>query len=85
MALDKATLKNDIKSLRDAMKNIDDPVQANEYYAEQLSTIIDKFVKTAKVTVIAPSGLISVVGSPTAQANPAPITITGTPVTGGLS
>lgn len=85
MALDRNTLKNDIKSLRQHMQTIEDPAEANEYYASQLANIIEKFVKTADVKVIAPTGLIAVQGSPSAQANVAPITIEGKPTMGGLS
>lgn len=49
--------------------------------SEQLSKAIDTYIKTATVTL--PSGSIAVVGSPSAQANPAPAI--GSPPLGGLS
>lgn len=85
MALDTNTLKNDIKALRQAMESKENPAEANEYYASQLAIIIEKFVKSADVKVIATPGLIAVQGSPSAQANVSPIVIEGKPTMGGLS
>jgi hypothetical protein len=61
------------------------------WYADQLSTLLaekisnivssaaETWIKTGKVTVMAPTGAISVTGTPSTQANVAPITIAGDP------
>jgi hypothetical protein len=61
------------------------------WYADQLSTLLaekisnivssaaETWIKTGKVTVMAPAGAISVAGTPSAQANVVPITIAGDP------
>lgn len=45
--------------------------------ADALATAIDTYVKSAKVTVTAPTGAIAVQGSATAQSNVVPIQIEG--------
>jgi hypothetical protein len=61
------------------------------WYADQLSTLLaekisnivssaaETWIKTGKVTVMAPAGAIAVTGTPSAQANVTPITIVGEP------
>lgn len=83
----RAELENGIVSLMDAMGNETDVEKAKRTYAKGLSQLIEDFVKSAKVTVIAESGQIAVTGSATNQANPAPISIIGNPdgaIKGGL-
>lgn len=82
MALVKDTLKSDLKTaiLSAANTNAQDNVSLDEAIdriAEAVAGAVDKYVKTAKVTVTAPTGAISVQGSPTAQSNVAPIQIEG--------
>ena len=52
MALNKPVFKQTIKSLLiNLSERVDDPGQAREDFAEQLSTAIEVFVKSATVTV----------------------------------
>lgn len=90
MALNKTKLVNDLKNLRAYMKTVNDANIADDEYANRLANLIEDYVKSAEVTVVAPTGLISVVGSPSAQANANPISIPGNPnlsppLKGGLS
>lgn len=69
--LDKDTLKSSLKNIMESEGNNADSV------ADALATAIDNYVKSAKVTVTAPTGAIQVQGSPSAQSNVAPIQIEG--------
>lgn len=51
MALNKEALKQGIIALQREMKEKTEP--AEEYYAEQLSTLIENFVKSGDVIVLA--------------------------------
>lgn len=81
MALNKTTLKNDLKAIFES-RPVNDEAAANA-----LADAIYDFVKSAEVTVTALSGEISVVGSAAAQANVQPISLKGGDAThiGGLS
>lgn len=69
--LDKDILKSSLKNIMESEGNTADSV------ADALATAIDNFVKSAKVTVTAPTGAIQVQGSPSAQSNVTPIQIEG--------
>lgn len=76
MALDKNGLKSGIKGLMDelyANSSEYTPAQASERFADQLSTLIDAFVKTGTPTVQG-TGLI-------AGSNP----VTGTTINGNIT
>lgn len=81
MALDKSALKASIKSIMESSGNDAESV------ATALADAIDTYVKGAEVTVTALKGEVAVQGSPTAQANVAPLTFKGGDAThtGGLS
>lgn len=81
MALDKSALKASLKSIMESSGNDAESV------ATALADAIDTYVKGAEVTVTALTGEVSVQGSPTAQANVAPLTFKGGDAThtGGLS
>ena len=81
MALDKSALKASIKSIMESSGNDAESV------ATALADAIDTYVKGAEVTVTALTGEVSVQGSPTAQANVAPLTFKGGDAlhVGGLS
>ena len=81
MALDKTTLKNSLKIIFESRPSSD------EAAAELLADAIEAYVKSAEVTITALTGEVSVQGSPTAQANVAPLTFKGGDGvhTGGLS
>lgn len=81
MALDKNGLETALKAIFEANGNDAESV------ATAMSNAIETYVKGAEVTVTALTGEIAVQGSPTAQANAAPITLKGgdTTHTGGLS
>lgn len=81
MALDKSALKASIKSIMESSGNDAESV------ATALADAIDNYVKGAEVTVTALTGEVSVQGSPTAQANVAPLTFKGGDAlhVGGLS
>jgi len=81
MALNKTTLKNDLKAIFESRPASDEAV------AEALADVIYDFVKSAEVTITALPNEVSVVGSPTAQANAVPLTLKGGDAThtGGLS
>jgi hypothetical protein len=51
MALIKQNLKSSILSLMDEMRTKEN--NADNYFADQLSTIIDDYIKTATITVAA--------------------------------
>lgn len=81
MALNKTALKNALKAAFAARP------ESDEAAAEAIADAIDDYVKGAEVTVTALTGEIQVQGSPTAQANVAPLTFKGGDLThtGGLS
>lgn len=81
MALDKSALKASIKSIMESSGNDAESV------ATALADAIDTYVKGAEVTVTALTGEVSVQGTPTAQANVAPLTFKGGDAlhVGGLS
>lgn len=64
MALNKEALKQGIISLQQEMKKKTQPDE--EYYAEQLSTLIENFVKSGEVIVSAGIS-VQTTGTPTAQ------------------
>jgi len=67
MTLVKDSLKEDIKTLlTDLSSRTEDPEKAVDDLAEQLSTIIDSYIKTATITV-APGISVVTVGSATTQ------------------
>lgn len=80
MALDKDTLKSDLQTIFSKSNSPEDAAQA-------IANAIDKYVKTATVTITALTGEVQVQGSPSAQANVSPLTFTGGDSThlGGLS
>jgi len=71
MALNKAILKTQLKALQQEMKGRED--DSMDYYAEQLATIIDAYIKTATVST-------TVTGSCATPAGPGTIAGTGTGV-----
>ncbi|MBR6833843.1 MAG: hypothetical protein IKM81_10740 [Fibrobacter sp.] len=81
MALNKTTLKNALKAVFESRPSSDEDA------ADALATAIYDFVKSAEVTITALPNEVSVVGSPTAQANAVPLTLKGGDAThtGGLS
>lgn len=81
MALNKTALKNALKAAFAARP------ESDEAAAEAIADAIEDYVKGAEVTVTALTGEIQVQGSPTAQANVAPLTFKGGDLThtGGLS
>jgi hypothetical protein len=73
--LDDSTLKSDLTNLfvnQGKVTEIDIETLVNTW-----ASLIKKYVVSAEVTVIAKPGEISVVGSPSAQANTSPISLTG--------
>lgn len=65
MALNKEALKQGIIALQQEMKTKTEPDE--EYYAEQLATLIDTFVKSGTVTI--PQGIpVTTAGTAVAQA-----------------
>jgi|GEM_PF-1708157 hypothetical protein len=77
MALVKATLKSGIQALLTEMRTKEEI--SDDYFADQLATLIDTYIKSATVTVIA--GIpVATAGSPTAQTG-----ATTAPGTGTLS
>lgn len=81
MALNKTTLKNALKAVFESRPSSDEDA------ADALATAIYDFVKSAEVTITALPNEVSVVGSPSAQANAVPLTLKGGDAshTGGLS
>lgn len=81
MALNKSALK---ASLIEIMKT---DGNTPESAADALANAIDAYVRGAEVTITALPNEVSVVGSPTAQANAVPLTLKGGDAThtGGLS
>lgn len=81
MALNKTTLKNDLKAIFESRPASDEDA------AEALADVIYDFVRSAEVTVTALPNEVAVQGSATAQVNVAPLTFKGgdTAHTGGLS
>lgn len=82
MALNLIKFKSDLKAAlkRAQQKNQQDGVESDEALqnmADEMAAAIDSYLKTATVKVTAITGEIAVQGSPTAQANVAPITLTG--------
>lgn len=80
MAIDTATLKSELT-------NIFGQEHSSAEAADLISKALEKWIKTATVQVTAATGTIAVAGSATAQSNPAPISISGSPSssTGGIS
>ena len=68
MALVKQTLKTEIKSILNSLKNKTDQAQAIDEFADRLATAIDNYIKTATVNT-------TVTGS---SASGGPVTGTGT-------
>jgi len=92
MALNLSSFKSSLKSalIDAANKNNKDNVTVDTAMTNLANAIagqVDAYIKTAEVTVTALTGEVSVQGSATAQANVAPITLTGNDAThsGGLS
>lgn len=81
MALDKSALK---ASLIEIIKT---DGNTPESAADALANAIDAYVRGAEVTITALPNEVSVVGSPSAQANAVPLTLKGGDAThvGGLS
>lgn len=81
MALDKSALKASLIAIMETDGN------TPESAAEALANAIDTYVRGAEVTITALPNEVSVVGSPSAQANAVPLTLKGgdTTHTGGLS
>lgn len=81
MALNKTTLKNALKAVFESRPSSDEDA------ADALATAIYDFVKSAEVTITALPNEVTVVGSPSAQANAVPLTLKGGDAThtGGLS
>lgn len=82
MALDKLTLKNDLKTaLNNAESaNKKDGVtseHALDKLADVLAGVIDSYIRSAAVKVTALPGQIAVTGTPAAQSNAAPIELQG--------
>lgn len=69
--LDKDTLIDDLTAMFGKGGN------TKESVSKDLADAIEKYVKSAKVSVTAPTGAIQVQGSPSAQSNVAPIIIDG--------
>ncbi len=62
MALDKTTLKNDLKKILEGMR--DETANVDDALAGKLASAIDKYIKTADI----PSGIaVSTAGSAAAQ------------------
>lgn len=80
MALDKDTLISDLETIFSKSNSASEAATA-------IADAIDKYVKTATVTITALTGEVQVQGSPSAQANVSPLTFTGGDTThsGGLS
>ena len=81
MALDKSALKASLIAIMETDGN------TPESAADALANAIDAYVRGAEVTITALPNEVSVVGSPTAQANAVPLTLKGGDAThaGGLS
>ena len=81
MALDKSALKASLIAIMKTDGN------TPESAADALANAIETYVKGAEVTVTALTGEVAVQGSPTAQANVAPLTFKGGDAlhVGGLS
>lgn len=75
MALDKATLKQGIIALQQEMKNKTEADE--EFYAEQLTNLIDAFVRSGTVNV-ATGITVTTAGTATAQTGTTTSTGTGT-------
>jgi len=69
------------------LKNESDTAAAQQKLAEDLADAIIGIIKKGKVTIVVPPGTIQVQGSPSAQTNASPITLTGDPNsgTGGIT
>ena len=81
MAIDTSTLKTELENIFKAKDNTAASV------ADAMSKALEKWIKTATVQVTAASSTIKVTGSATAQMNPNPISISGSPSsnTGGIT
>ena len=75
--MDKATLQNNINSLLGELEKENDPKKARDKLAKDLTSYIDKFVKSAIVEINISVGQIQVQGTATAQQNNAPIQLKG--------
>ncbi len=75
MSLNKPALKSGIKALLTEMRTKEE--NADEYFADQLSTLIDSYVKSATVTVN-PGITVNTAGSATAQTGTTTSNGTGT-------
>jgi hypothetical protein len=71
MPLAPATLKFAIKTVFDAQKTAATPEDAAEAIAEGIAQAVHAYITSA--TVVIPIGAVAVVGSASAQANPAPV------------
>jgi len=71
MALNKTQLENDIKTMIETSKELGDVSDAD--FARDLATVIHNYLSQLTITI--PPGTIRVAGSPSAQANVAPITL----------
>lgn len=69
--LDKNTLKSSLQTIFETEGNTAESV------ATAIANAVDAYVKSATVTVTAPTGAIQVQGSPSAQSNVVPIQIEG--------
>lgn len=83
MALNLETLKTDLENALNEVEsaNNKDGVtspQAAKTLAAALAGVIDSYIKSAVVKVIAAPGQIAVTGTPAAQSNAAPIELQGT-------
>lgn len=75
MALNKEALKQGIVSLQQEMKTKTEPDE--DYYAEQLATLIDTFVRSGTVTI--PQGIpVTTAGTAVAQTGTTTAPATGT-------
>lgn len=81
--MDTTSLKKALKDAFDAAYNSASNPDTRDSVLEKLCSdfgdALEAWAKTMKVTVTAPTGQIAVAGSPSAQTNPAPVTISGDP------
>lgn len=76
MPLVPGTIKEPLKlflKTQNAAK-VSDPEAAMDAFCQKIEDLVFQAIKSQTITI--PTGLVAVVGSPTAQANPAPIVIT---------
>lgn len=82
MALSKDSLKQSLYSeilsvAKSNTKENESMESCVDRLAEAIASVVDSYVRSADVTVIADVGTINVAGSPTNQSNAVPITIEG--------